>query len=348
MILGDYTVTTDYTVKQTIEKMEEKLIKAVIVVDENNTVLGLFSNGDMRSFFLKGGSLSDKISVAMNRDPVLFYSISEIEEERLIRERVIYPIVDSERHLLQIIDYEKQESDWRISNALKDVPLIIMAGGKGTRLYPYTKILPKPLIPIGDLTITERIISSFQRYGCERVIMILNHKAGMIQAYMGELKKEYKIEFVKEEKFQGTAGGLKLIKDKVNSTFFLSNCDIIINDDLECAYRTHKMKKNKITFICSMKDVVIPYGVVETDVDGQIQKMSEKPNFSYLVNTGVYVVEPEVIDDIRDGEFIHMPDLAQRYRDKGERVGVFPISEQSWMDMGQYNEMMNMMQKLGI
>ena len=343
-----YIVDSQSTVKETIEKMEIESVKAVVVVGGDNKVVGLFSNGDMRSFFLRGGALSENICVAMNKTPKLFYSKDEVEEERKTLSRVIYPIINKDLEVIEILDYDNTRSKEKISDALKEVPLVIMAGGKGTRLYPYTKILPKPLIPIGDMTITERIIHSFEKYGCNNVIMILNYKANMIKAYMSELERDYSIDFVKEDAFLGTAGGLKLIKDKVNTTFFVSNCDILVDVDLECIYKTHKAKKNKITFVCSMKDVVIPYGVVETDEDGMITNMKEKPGFSFLINTGLYMIEPEVLDDIEDGEYIHLPDLAQRYLEKGEKVGVFPISEKAWMDMGQFKEMENMMKNLGI
>lgn len=343
-----YIVDSQSTVKETIEKMEIESVKAVVVVGGDNKVVGLFSNGDMRSFFLRGGALSENICVAMNKTPKLFYSKDEVEEERKTLSRVIYPIINKDLEVIEILDYDNTRSKEKISDALKEVPLVIMAGGKGTRLYPYTKILPKPLIPIGDMTITERIIHSFEKYGCNNVIMILNYKANMIKAYMSELERDYSIDFVKEDAFLGTAGGLKLIKDKVNTTFFVSNCDILVDADLECIYKTHKAKKNKITFVCSMKDVVIPYGVVETDEDGMITNMKEKPGFSFLINTGLYMIEPEVLDDIEDGEYIHLPDLAKRYLEKGEKVGVFPISEKAWMDMGQFKEMENMMKNLGI
>ena len=247
-----YIVDSQSTVKETIEKMEIESVKAVVVVGGDNKVVGLFSNGDMRSFFLRGGALSENICVAMNKTPKLFYSKDEVEEERKTLSRVIYPIINKDLEVIEILDYDNTRSKEKISDALKEVPLVIMAGGKGTRLYPYTKILPKPLIPIGDMTITERIIHSFEKYGCNNVIMILNYKANMIKAYMSELERDYSIDFVKEDAFLGTAGGLKLIKDKVNTTFFVSNCDILVDADLECIYKTHKAKKNKITFVCSM------------------------------------------------------------------------------------------------
>lgn len=347
-MLEKYSVNKNVSVKAAIEKMEKEHIKAVVIVDDETRVLGLFANGDMRTFFLRGGALSTNICDAMNKNPKLYYSEQEVEEERKEKTRVVYPIIDEQKHLIQVLDYDNTSTLDHVSDALADVPLVIMAGGKGTRLYPYTKILPKPLIPIGDITITERIIHSFERYGCKNVIMILNHKANMIKAYMSELEKDYSLEYAEEKEFLGTAGGLKLIQDKIKSTFFLSNCDILVNADLECIYKTHKQKGNKITFVCSMKDVVIPYGVVETDEQGMITNMKEKPGFSFLINTGLYMIEPDVLDNIKDGEFIHLPDLAQRYLEQGEKVGVFPISEKAWMDMGQFNEMDNMMKSLGI
>lgn len=347
-MLEKYIINVQSTVKAAIEKMEKESVKAVVILKEDNRVAGLFSNGDMRSFFLKGGALSANICEAMNKTPVLYHSDEEIEEERKKISRVLYPIVDDENRILAVRDFDNSDTVGQVSDALRDIPLVIMAGGKGTRLYPYTKILPKPLIPIGDITITERIINSFRRYGCQEVIMILNYKANMIKAYLSDLQKDYKVDFVQESKFLGTAGGLKLIKGMVHSTFFLSNCDILVNADLECIYKTHKARGNKITFVCSMKDIVIPYGVVETDEDGTIRNMREKPGFSFLVNTGLYMVEPEVLDDIKEDEFIHLPDLAQRYLERGEKVGVFPISEKAWLDMGQFSEMENMMKNLGI
>lgn len=343
-----YLVNMKVTVKEAIEKMEKEQIKAVVVVDEEKTVVGLFANGDMRTFFLRGGSLSVNICDAMNRKPALFRSEEQVKAERRVKTRVIYPIVDENKKIIKILDYDNSICSEKVNDSLKHIPLVIMAGGKGTRLYPYTKILPKPLIPIGDVTITERIIHSFQRYGCNKVIMVLNHKANMIKAYMSELDKDYQIDFVEEKKFLGTAGGLKLIRDKVHTTFFLSNCDILVNADLECIYKTHKAKGNKITFVCSMKDVVIPYGVVETNQDGMITRMKEKPGFSFLINTGLYMIEPEVINDIEDGQYIHFPDLAQNYLERGEKVGVFPISERAWMDMGQFSGMEDMMKNLEI
>lgn len=340
-----YCMNHKCTVKEVIARLEDVTVKAVVILNDDRKVIGIFSNGDMRRFFLKGGNLQTNIKEAMNQNPVVFFSEQELNEYRRGKHLVIYPIVNKDMFLKNIVSDNNTFKDF-INEELSEVPLVIMAGGKGTRLYPYTKILPKALIPIGDKTISEHIIDVFQKFGCKEVCFILNHKASMIKAYFDDLEVPYKFTYVQEKEFLGTGGGLQLLKGIINRTFFLSNCDILINADLACAFKTHKMKKNIITFICALREVKIPYGIVETNEDGKIMKLSEKPEYSFLTNTGLYIVEPEVIDELKPGEFIHMPDIAQKYIDRGCNVGVFPVSEKAWLDMGQIKEMEDMMKAI--
>ena len=332
-----YIVKNDRTVKDVVSYMDENLIRAVAVVDENDRFQGLFTFGDMRKYFINGGKLNGKITEAMNNSPVTF--CTPYDAEKYEKKLTVYPIVNKDGLILDMVFDNNNLSQ---STALKDVPLVIMAGGKGTRLYPYTRILPKALIPIGDLTISERIINMFKKFGCNNYHMILNYKADMIKSYFDQLEKDYTISYEIENKFLGTGGGLFLLKNIINETFFLSNCDILVDADLECIYKTHKMKNNKITIVCAMRDITIPYGVVEVNSNAELLNIKEKPEYSFMTNTGLYVVEPEVINDLKNEEFLHMTDIAMRYVNKGERVGIFPISEKSWMDMGQIDEMEKM------
>ena len=336
------------SVKEAIECIDNGNKKSVCIVDDDMRLVGIFTNGDMRKYLLKNGDLSKNIDEAMNSNPITFSSESEARKAMADNKLVAYPIID-ENHILQDVLFAVNgtEND-KISDALKNVPLVIMAGGKGTRLYPYTQVLPKALIPIGDVTISERIINNFTKYGCKKVYFILKHKAGMIRSYFNDIDKKYEVDYTEEEEFLGTGGGLKYLKGKINSTFFVSNCDVLVNADLECAYRTHKKNKNLITFICAMKDVTIPYGVISSDEQGNITGMKEKPEFSFLTNTGVYVIEPEVLEELNDKEAIHLPDIAKRCIAAHKKVGVFPISKKSWLDMGQFNEMERMMKELNI
>ena len=344
-MLEKYKIGPENTVRKAIQTMDNNENSVIFIVDTNGILLGIFTQGDMRKFILENGDLTQNITKAMNPDPIVFHSVEEALEKKKKEKMVVYPVVDKNGKLLNAV-FERSyhdKSELIKSSVLSDVPLVIMAGGKGTRLYPYTKILPKALVPIGDITITERIINNFRQFGCRDVYMILNHKANMIKAYFNELEKNYSLHFIEEKEFLGTGGGLQLLRDKINSTFILSNCDILIDEDIECIYKTHKQRRNKITFVCAMKSVSIPYGVINTDVDGEIVNMTEKPEFSFLTNTGIYVIEPEIIEVIEENEIIHFPDVAKRCMNKGERVGVFPIYEKAWLDMGEFVEMNKMM-----
>jgi len=320
--------------------------KRVLFIVEGNDFLGIFTNGDMRKVLLSSTDLSSPIESVMNKNPIVFKCKKDAIDYSQNKELIVYPIVKDG----VLIDALFIDDDIFKSNnykELENVPLVMMAGGKGTRLYPFTKILPKALIPIGDYTIAERIINSFNRYGCKDVYMILNHKANMIKAYFNELNTDYNIFFEKEEKFLGTGGGLYLVKNKIKNTFIVTNCDILINDDLSCAYKTHKLNHNKITMVCSSKTFAIPYGVVKPNEAGEILEIEEKPNFNFLVNTGVYILEPEVLDCIKNNTFISLPDLVLQCQKNGMKVGIFPVGDKAWLDMGQFDSMNQMLEHFG-
>lgn len=232
------------------------------------------------------------------------------------------------------------------NNCKINTPVVIMAGGKGTRLYPYTKILPKPLIPIDDVPIAERIINRFHKYGCCNFYMTLNYNKQIIQAYFDSMLKNYNINYIIEEKPLGTGGSLFLLKDLINQTFFVSNCDILINDNYIDMLKYHRDNNNKITVISAFKNLSVPYGVMKIDKNNLIYKIEEKPKYDFLVNTGMYIFEPEVLEYIPKDEFFHITDLIRIYIDMGERVGLYEVSEDSWLDMGQFDEMNRMIKEL--
>ncbi len=336
------------SVREVIKLIDAAGRKVAFITDESGILLGLFTDGDMRRYILRNGDLSEPVEFAMNRKPVVFSVEDNMEDIMHNEKMVVYPIVDEDGKLVGAHYWNDVEKHHHVDNVLKDIPVVIMAGGKGTRLHPYTKILPKPLIPIGEYTISEHIINSFVKYGCHNFHFILNYKRNMIKAYFTDTEKAYEVNFLDENEFLGTGGGLSLLKGHIKGTFFVSNCDIVIDASFSSIYKYHKEQGNKITFICAMKNLTIPYGVVSLDEKGAINEIIEKPSYSFLTNTGLYVLEAEVIDELKENEFIHLPDIAKRLIDRGERVGVYPISEKSWMDMGEFKEMETMLNALGI
>ena len=229
---------------------------------------------------------------------------------------------------------------------LIDLPVVIMAGGKGTRLKPITNVIPKPLVPVGDKTILEVIMDQFESIGCKKFYMSVNYKADMIKFYLDQLPHAYDIEFFMEEKPLGTIGSVSLLKGKITTPFFVSNCDSINEQDYRDVYDYHVSNKNDMTIVTMVKSFKIPYGVIETGEDGLMVALHEKPEQTYMVNTGVYILNSECIDEIPDGEFFHITHLMEKVKTRGGRVGCFPVSEHAWKDMGEWPEYLKMINVL--
>ncbi len=227
-----------------------------------------------------------------------------------------------------------------------NLPVVIMAGGKGTRLEPYTRILPKPLIPIGELPIIEHIMQQFVKYGCNEFHIIVNHKKQLIKSYFAENERRYDVHWYDEEKPLGTGGGLSMLNGKINGTFFLTNCDILLQSDYEDILSFHRKYNNTITMVCAYKNIVIPYGVIDTGTNGEILAMREKPELAFQTNTGMYLVESDVLSDIKVGVPVGFPDIIEVQKQKGCRVAAYPVSENDWLDMGQLTELEKMRERL--
>lgn len=329
-----------------LEQLGEIAVKVLLVVSDANIFVGTITDGDVRRAILAGASLETMVSHIANYHPLFLEHDDEDVARKLMYERKIsaLPILNEEKKIqkVYIVGEERQKED----NEKLDVPVVIMAGGLGTRLYPYTKILPKPLIPVSDIPISERIIQSFQKIGCEEFHMVVNYKRNMIKAYFNDMDHGYNIHFWDEETPLGTGGGLYLLKDCISGTFVLTNCDILILDDVRKMIQHHKKEMNKVTMVCSLKNFTIPYGIVNFSEGGEISSFEEKPQLSFFTNTGYYILEPDIFNYIDQNEKIGMPDIIDRMREDELKVGIYPISENAWLDMGQFDSMESMERRL--
>ncbi len=338
-------IKEDDSILQAMRTFDVSGRRTAFIVDEDNKLLAALSEGDVRRFILAGGDLNDEVRTIANYKPRSLKSEEITDARDFLRRHNIegLPIVDEQGVVVDTVFWS--ENNYTKHSTLS-TPVVMMAGGKGTRLYPYTRILPKPLVPVGEKPIAELIMDSFAEYGIDRMIMIVNHKKNMIKSYFNEAERPYDIEYVDEDKPLGTGGGLSLLRGKLQETFILTNCDILIEEDYSKIYAHHKAEGNAVTMVCSLRNFQVAYGVVEFGEHGNIIDMKEKPEFSFFTNTGIYIVEPEVFDYIKDGEFIGFPDIINRMKDAGKKVGVYPINENSWMDMGQLDELGKMENRL--
>lgn len=348
MDLGLYIVTGTMPIIDVMQKIGYNG-KRIAFVCNGKTLEGCVTDGDIRRHLIAGGSLTAQVSEIANYHPV-YLDENKRHMAGAVMERhyvTAVPIVNSERELIDICFWRGEHSGQEKNIPQLTLPLVIMAGGKGTRLKPYTDILPKPLIPIGEKTITEYIVENFAKYGCSDVTMIVNYKKDFIKAYFNPPPVPiYSCSSINLIPFPVSLS-LKLLKECMTGTFFMSNCDILVEADYDKILEYHRKMDNIITMVCAGKKFQVPYGTVQVDEAGQIVELQEKPELSYRVNTGLYLIEPRFLDKIPDGEFIHITDIIEKCLHEKERVGAFLIEDDDWMDMGQMDELESMRKKMG-
>lgn len=343
-------VSAEKTVIQTMKIMDEGYTKSMLVF-KGEKFLGIITNGDLQRAIIAGVAFETPIEKVIDNTTKKYGCIGDDLEAIkgwMLEKRIEYmPMLDGEGDLVDVIFWEDILGDTKkVDNRKIDLPVIIMAGGKGTRLQPLTNVIPKPLIPIGGKTVLEAIMDRFEEIGCTRFFMSVNYKSDMIRFYLDHLDHKYDIEYFKEEKPLGTIGSVSLLKGRFTTPFFVSNCDNLIDQDFRDVYDYHCSNHNDITIVSTVKNFKIPYGVLETGKDGLMTDLKEKPETTFLFNSGVYILNAELIDEIPENEFFHVTQLIEKVRGRGGRVGCFPISEQSWHDMGEWPEYLKMIKVL--
>ena len=339
------SIQVSKSILEALKLMDSSKTKLLFVFDENKFV-GLLTIGDVQRAILKDVVLSSSIFTILDKNKV-YASVDEPVESiknKMSRLRAeCMPVLDKDGNLVEVY-YWKDLFGTSNNKAIQDInlPVVIMAGGKGTRLAPLTNVYPKPLIPIGEKTIVETIMDKFVDHGCHYFYMSVNYKADTIKNYFDFINNpDYNIHYFQEKKPLGTAGSLRLLKDKINTTFFVSNCDILIEEDYSEILNYHRSNNNELTVVAAVKTLSIPYGTIITGENGILESIEEKPTLSFKINTGLYILEPSLLNDIPN-EFYHITHLMEKLKTQGRRVGVYPISQNDWKDMGEWNEYLKM------
>ena len=337
-----YLINKDMPIKDAMKKIDALKPKILFVAHEDKLV-GALTDGDVRRYLLSGGSVEDTVEHACNRHPKKIAHSLEEAITMLDRNYIAIPIVDAKKKIIDIYTGSKAS---RTNKKKIDVPIVINAGGKGTRLDPFTKILPKPLIPVGDLPIIEHIMTRYEEAGCTDFHIIVNYKKELIKSYFKEIDKQYKISWYDEKEPLGTGGGLSLLRNKLKDTFFFICCDSLILCDYSDVLEFHRKNHNDITMLCARKQITIPYGIVNVDEDDVLESIEEKPEYSFLTNTAMYVLEPSVLKDLKKNVRIDFPDFIREEKAKGKKTGVYTVEEEDWLDMGQMSELEKMRTRL--
>ncbi len=333
--INNYTlIEHNASINEVIEKMNNSTYKILFVV-KTNKLVGTITDGDIRRrIYDKKNNISKlKASEIMNTNPkyILIDEYNKLSNTDIINYHVEYlPILNKNMEIVKVI---RIPINFQELKKLKTV-VLIMAGGKGTRLYPLTKVIPKPLVPYKDKTIIEQIMEQFIKSGFDEFILSVNYKKELIKNYFSEL--DYNIKFIEERDFLGTAGSISYLRlYDIKNPFFVANCDVLINIDFSQALEYHLKEQADITIISANENIDMAYGVLRIDENNDLIKIEEKPNYKFNVNTGIYILNPEVIDLIEIGEKVDMPEIIERARTKGMKIKVYE-SNTEMIDIGQW------------
>ncbi|HOI25810.1 MAG TPA: nucleotidyltransferase family protein, partial [Caldisericia bacterium] len=329
-------ISKNSTMYEAIKRINDTALKILIVAEETGKVIGTVTDGDIRRGILKGLSMDSLVGSFFNANPkTITEDNTEMAKEKMKTfgfDRL--PLLDHQGFLKKIFSYELLTcpNGQKLCNNV-----VIMAGGKGVRLKPITDIIPKPLLPIQGKPIIHKIMHIFSKYGFNQFFLTLNYKKDMIKIYIESISEELlDVSLIEEEKFLGTAGSLSLLP-QLNEPIFLTNCDILLDIDYRKALEYHKENNNEITVIGNLQEISVPYGILYQS-NGSLIDIEEKPTLHYNVNTGIYILNPAVVERIPKNQQIDMPDVIKNEKKLGSKIGIYPTHEK-WFDIGNWADL---------
>ncbi len=332
-LLVDYNKDIEFALK----KLRITSKRCLIIIKEKK-LFGTLTDGDLRKSIIKKKSLKTKLKFVCNKRPkfLIVNKYSSLEVKNLFKNLIdLIPVVDEQKKIIKILYNENfKKKPKKIKKLENDI--IIMAGGKGARLEPFTKILPKPLIPVKGKAIILRIIEKFIKYGFKRIFLSVNYKSQILKAYFSEIKLKEKINFIYENKPLGSIGAISKIKKKFKRPIVITNCDVIFNFDFNEMIKFHKIKDNYLTLAVSKMEYKIEHGTCKIDKDRNLINILEKPTVNYLINTGFYVLSPKILKLIPNDKFFDVIDLIKLLKSNNLKIGTYNISSKSWHDVGNW------------
>ena len=332
--LSDLFVDKNSSGIEAINAINNTKAYIALVVDENNKLIGTITDGDIRRGLLNGNKIDSNVQNFMHRNfqSIKDSDLSNLNIEKIIEENIMpLPILDSGGRVKELL--QKDELMRRLKPPVSTV--VIMAGGKGKRLLPFTSDCPKPMIRINGKPMLEIILEKCINSGCDNFYISLNYLKEKILNYFGDGKKwGVKINYLFEEEPLGTAGSLKLIPEynNIKDSILVLNGDIITNLNFNLIAEFHKKHNADITIAAKNNSYTIPFGVLNTS-GVQLEKIIEKPTYHFLVSAGIYLIKPFILDFIKDKNYNDMPDLINLAKEKNLKVVTFPIYEY-WLDVG--------------
>ena len=327
---SDLTVAPDVSIREALVHLDRSRLQVVFVVDEQGRLIGAVSDGDIRRGLLGGAGLEDRVERVMNASPATVSptdtqdTVDQIRAQRGIR---VVAVVDADGRIIDVVAEGEH-----IATPL-ETPVVLMAGGRGQRLYPITKDIPKPLVPLGDVPMIDIILGRLHDQGFRRVHVSVNHLGHLIEEHLGDGSAHgFEISYLHEPAPLGTAGALAQLEGAIDTPFVVMNSDLLTQVDLRRMLDFHRRTQAAATIGVREYGFEIPFGVVRREGD-RVVGLAEKPYHRELVSAGIYVLAPEALTALEADAYCDMPTLFARLMESDRRVSAFEIHEE-WIDVG--------------
>ena len=327
---------SDATLQQAIRCLDETGLQIALVTSANGSLIGTLTDGDIRRGLLRGLELSSPVEGIIHRDPL-------VVPPQWGRDTVLQLMQANKIHQLPVVDDRRQVVGLHLWDELL-VPekrpnvMVIMAGGRGTRLRPHTENCPKPLLPVGDKPMLEHIIERAKAEGFDRFVLAIHYLGHMIEEHFGDGRRwQVRIEYLREQEPLGTAGALGLLRPRPDTPFLVTNGDVLTDIRYGELLDFHCRHRASATMAVRLHEWQHPFGVVKTkgvDIIG----FEEKPVSRSHINAGIYVLEPQALDFLGNDEHCDMPTLFARLQEKPTRTIVYPMHE-PWLDVGRPDDL---------
>lgn len=326
------------TILKAMEIINNNDAKIALVVNKSGKLLGSLTDGDVRRGILSGLKLDSKAVAAMQKNPYIMPAISTRQQviEGMHNAQVKQmPLIKPDGTLVGIAVYDIISGFMQTQRSNR---VVIMAGGKGTRMWPLTRDIPKPMVEVGGKPMLEHIIQQFIRQGFTNFTITLNYLGHMIEEYFADGSMwNCHIEYVHEKESMGTAGALSLIEEPFAEPFILINGDILTSVDFGELLDYHISGDGMATVCARTHRMEVPFGVIQLN-DGMLEAIVEKPVYENLISAGIYVMEPKVLKTIPKGKVTDMPTVLQSLAQNKKKVAVFPLRD-DWMDVGRLDDL---------
>lgn len=329
-----HLINKNASIREALQKLDELASDAILfLVDDYNHLLGSLTDGDLRRGFIKGLGFEDALSEFIQPNPKYIqqgkYNLKEIIA---LREKffTVFPVVNAQMKVINVVNFRHQKS-------YLPVDALIMAGGRGERLKPFTDTTPKPLLKVGEKPIIEHNIDRLNTYGIDDIWISVRYLGEQLVDYFQDgSEKALRISYVWEENALGTAGALALVDNFIHDHVLMMNSDLLTNIDFEDLFLFFEEQKADLVVACIPYQVNVPYAVMETN-GKKVTGFKEKPTYTHYSNAGIYLMKKEVIDNVPQNEVFNATDLMEKLIQDNKNVVAYPLVGY-WLDIGKHDD----------